>query len=193
MSYDKPEGNAEKFTKPAPPKLDVELQQVLHRHKGRHPRMFPANNFEASDLWISMQEPAKERDRPEWISQSTKAEPNLGSWSCPYIERVRYNLRIFLALSGKDQDFVAEMIRAGYPWRGDQLDFYREVIKNTDIMHGYVDKHGRDADGLLPKEYTTMILGQQFKVGQDWDSNLPYNKSERDPLAHKRNRTIPDE
>ena len=165
--------------RPPPPKLDMELQTVLHRHKGHWPRMFPRDPFEAADLWEAMQEPPKDRERPEWIPLGTKTDPHAGSWQTPYIDRLRYNLRVFLSHTPNDQAFIAEMIRAGYPWRGDKLDFYREVIKNTDIMYGYVDKYGRTADGLLPEEYTKMILKEVGKLTTAWTGNLPYDKNER--------------
>ena len=193
MSYDEPKEGAGSSTKSAPPKLDIELQQVLHRHKGIRPRMFPSNPFEASDLWVSMQEPPKERDRPEWISQSTKVNPNAGGWSCPYIDRVRLNLRIFLSLPEEDQNFVAEMIQSGYSWHGDGMDFYRAVIKNTDIMFSYVDKHGRSDDGLLPQEYTAMIFGEAKRLTQAWDGSLPYDKTERQSGIRTTSRQAYDE
>ena len=124
-----------------------------------------------------MNEAPNEREKPEWISKSTPTNPNAGGWQTPYIDRVLYTLRKFLTLIPNDQAFVADMIRAGYPWRGDDLPFYREVIKNTDIMHGHVDKHGRTADGLLPEEYTAMILKEVGKLAAKWDADLPYDKT----------------
>ena len=177
MFTDKPQKVEAK--RPPPPKLDMELKTVLGRHKGKWPRMFPRDHFEAADLWEALQEPPKDRDRPVWIGQGTKTDPTAGYWETPYIDRLRHNLRIFLSFNPADQDFIVEMIRAGYPWRGDDLDFYREVIKNTDIMHGYVDKHGRTADGLLPEEYTKMILKEVDKLAASWAANLPYDKNER--------------
>lgn len=165
--------------RPPPPKLDSILRDAFHNHKGHWPRMIPREPFEAADYWASMNEPAKERERPEWISKSTPHDQHAGGWQTPYIDRVLLTLRIFLTLKPNDQAFVAEIIRAGYPWRGDDLAFYRDVIKNTDIMRGYIDEHGRAADGLLPQEYTAMILKEVRKLAAAWTSNLPYDKNER--------------
>ncbi|MCP4186024.1 MAG: hypothetical protein GY763_00310 [Gammaproteobacteria bacterium] len=178
-NFNTPDEKETPATRPPPPKLDFVLRDVLHNHKGQWPRMMPREPFAAADYWTSMQEPPKERERPEWLSKSTPSDPHAGGWQTPYIDRVHHNLRKFLTLTPNDQGFVIDNIQAGYPWCGDNMDFYCEVIKSTGVMREFVSNHGKAPDGLLPKEYTAAILKQVQKLAAQWSSNLPYEKNER--------------
>ena len=177
-NFNEPEGPTTS-NRPPPPKLDSLLRDVFHNHKGQWPRLIPREPFEAADAWVRLQEQPTPLDQPQWISKGTPNDPYAGGWQVPYADRLVNNLRIFLSLAPNDQEFVISKIKAGYPWRGDSMEFYRDVIKNTDIMRGYIDEHGRASDGLLPQEYTTMILKEVRKLAAAWTSNLPYDKNER--------------
>ena len=179
MFDDKREKQSTDASRPPPQKLDSALRDVLHNHKGQWPRMLPREPFEAADLWVSLQEHSTSLEQPTWVSRATLKEPYAGGWQMPYTDRLVNNLRIFLALAPNDQDFVVAKIREGYPWRGDNMEFYCEIIKNTDIMREHIEEHGLAHDGLLPPEYTTMVLGQVKKLAAKFKSNLPYDKNER--------------
>jgi hypothetical protein len=157
--YDAPRNNTGPTTKTPPPAPEGALVDVLaglRQAGGKFPPMFPGDRLDAALYWMRHQEPESQRDRPEWIWKSgTDAG---GQWNTPYNDRVVETLHKFLGLSQPQQVFVIENIERGYPYRGDSIEFYLEVIKQTDIQAEYVKKHGRDADGLLPREYTGEIL-----------------------------------
>ena len=133
-NYNAPDDRETAINRPPPPRLDSELRDALHNHKGHWPKMLPKEPFQAADYWASMNEPPHERERVEWLSRSTPNDPNAGGWQTPYIDRVLLTLRIFLNLTPNDQEFVINNIRAGIPWRGDDLDMYRSIIVETKKM-----------------------------------------------------------
>jgi hypothetical protein len=157
--YDKPRGDTGPTTRTPPPRAEGALQEVIRGNMNankHHPTMMSNSPHDAALFWLRHQEPEKPSDRPEWIWKSGSDAG--GSWNTPHIDRVVETLHKFLGLSSPQQVFVIEKIEAGYPYRGDSIEFYLEVIKQTDIQAEYVKKHGRDADGLLPREYTGEIL-----------------------------------
>ena len=145
-------------TRTPPPRAEAALQEIIRRYTKagkRIPSVFPHSIHEAALYWMRHQEPESQRDRPEWIWK-TGSDAG-GEWLTPYVDRVVETLHKFLGLPPAQQEFVIQNINAGYPYRGDSIKFYQEVIKQTKIRDEHVKQHGRGADGLLPRAYTAEI------------------------------------
>ncbi|GAH88277.1 unnamed protein product [marine sediment metagenome] len=93
--------------------------------------MFPVDNLEAVNYWRElMEKPNEHTEAVEWIH--TK---NGGEWKTPYIDRMVYTLKKFLALSETHQAFIIDGIEnKNTPWRGDDIDMYKMVLEETQKM-----------------------------------------------------------
>lgn len=110
-----------------PPVVNEILIRILKSwyDKGKRSAHIPDSLFDAAQWWINLQEPADEyRDRPE--PQVNKDGEQTG-WLTPYHDRLAYNLRKFLGMSDTHKAFIIDRIRAGIPYRGDDIDFYKLV------------------------------------------------------------------
>jgi len=139
--------------RPDPPQIDSILISILDKSK-RKPRMFPVNRLEAAQYWKSKQEPPNEAtERVEW--QSAPKHREGGFWRSPYIDRVAFTLKRFLALDSPRQFFVIENIDKGCAWRGDGIGFFKMVIQEHKRMQEmgadeYINKAKVTAHGYLP-------------------------------------------
>ena len=155
--YEKPDFNDQPtFVRPPPPQAQEYLIAAFKKYGT--PKGFPNQHLSAANLWLSMQEGIRENERPEW-QDGSKATP--GHWKTPFIDRVLTSLSKFQQLSYEQQLYVSNGIKSGYPYRGDSIQMYKEIIKNTDIMREMVAKYGRTTGGdipnQLPHEYTSMV------------------------------------
>ena len=176
-SYNSPQ--EQPVTSKRPPLAEERIIEVITRIKsrnGRVPEMFPNSPYDIAQFWINHQEGEGERDRPEWI-YNTRSDDG-GAWQVPYVDRVVSNLKIFIKLNKTEQYFVIKNIDDGYLWRGDSIDLYIEIIKNTDLMHNAITRLGRDEHNRLPLEYTREVLRAVYATASDM-AELPYNKNER--------------
>jgi hypothetical protein len=174
MSYDEPRGDTGPTTRTPPPQPEGALQEVIRgnmKANKRHPTMMPNSPHEAALFWMRHQESESQRDRPEWIWKHGSDAG--GSWNTPYNDRVVETLHKFLGLSAPHQEYVIQQVKAGYPYRGDSIQFYIEVCKQTDIQAEYVKEHGRDPDGLLPREYTGAIMKAAIRLSMKMSGKLP--------------------
>ena len=151
--YDNSEDTNQDFERPEHPRIEAVLIKILERGK-RMPKMFPENKLEAANFWISKQEPPKEeREAVEW--QSNPKHRDGGFWKSPYIDRLAFTLKKFLALGSPRQFFVIENIDKGCPWRGDGIDFFKMVVQEHQKMQEmgadeYISKAKVTARGYLP-------------------------------------------
>lgn len=93
------------------------------------PNMIP----DAVKAWKELNEPYNiARETPRLVSLQGKEKENSVRWVCPYNERLIYTYRKFIALASKDQRIVLTGIRDRKVWyRGDDIDFYIEVVNET--------------------------------------------------------------
>lgn len=125
MFEDEPE--AKKQECPTPESV---LEKILKRRRHK-PKMFPSDPFQAARYWMAHQEQPK--DWKENAEQITKDGKGVG-WNTPYHDRLAVNLRIFFRLKYIHQCYVIENTEAGIPWRGDDIDFYTEVVREAQKM-----------------------------------------------------------
>lgn len=183
--FHKPTDNNEPtFDRPRPPQPEEELIRVLRQH-GKVTDSFPSNYHQAAMVWMGLMEPQKfPQEAAEWEPRASKQEPNAGRWMTPYIDRLRTSLHIFLDMSQPERAFVVHHINRGIPYRGDGIDMFREIIKNTDKMLEAVKEHGRGPstnkhpNGTLPVAYTNEVLVMMKKALKGM-TNLPYDKNEK--------------
>lgn len=180
--FQKPDNSNERTYEKKPPQIEEELILVLRRYgsKSNKPKMFPGAYLDQANYWIGKQETMKEHEEAHWQPGGTKTEPNAGYWITPYIDRVRSSLHQFLIFGDPEQAFIIHHIEQGVQYRGDTIGMYKSIIENTKIMGEYIDKYGRTEDGLLPENYTKMVMNQVRKVVDKWDAELPYDKNERE-------------
>jgi hypothetical protein len=172
--YDKPRGDTGPTTRTPPPLAEGALVDVLAglRQAGKSfPPMFPNDRLDAALFWIKHQEPERPADRPEWIWKSNSEAG--GSWNTPHVDRVVETLHKFLSLQPAQQYHVIEKIKAGYPYRGDSMEFYLEVIRQSEIRDEYIEKHGLDDNGLLPVEYTGEIMKAAHRLAMQMTGKIP--------------------
>ena len=156
--YDSRQYNDSPATRVPPPLAEGVLQDMLRRARKMHkyPKSLPYDIHEAALRWLRLQEPERPKERPEWIwKHGTDAG---GSWNVPYVDRVANTLSVFMKMKHAQQEFIIENTEAGYPWRGDSIAFYKEVIEQYKIRDGYIEKYGLVCTALLPPEYTLMVM-----------------------------------
>ena len=121
-----------------PPIPETALVSLL---TGQIPQHFPSRPLEAAKFWIQRQEPQTFSESPQFANN----KDGEGSWKCPYNDRLQYTLAKFLSMSDAQQMFILDHITRGYPWRGDDISFYKMVIAETDQMmidpEAYKAKH----------------------------------------------------
>lgn len=132
----------------APPTVNEALAKIfkswyIRRHSSAH---VPTEIYDAVTWWIDFQEPADEdKDRPQKMTN----KKGTISWITPYHDRVSYNLRMFLGMSEFQKAFIIDRIRAGIPYRGDDFEFYKMVVKQAEIMVKDPDNYIGHASEIL--------------------------------------------
>ena len=122
------------------PTVEEVIGGFLENFRGRKPKMFPSDPFQAANYWRSKQEPG---DRFTEAAQPP-VEKGKG-WKTPYHDRLLYTLKQFLALKPVEQVFVIEHIGHGIPWRGDDIHVYRAIVDEhhrmqQSDMQAYIDE-----------------------------------------------------
>jgi len=160
-SYDDKHGFNDQPTFDRPPPPEVLGQVVDHLGKLRHlPDCFRGRRLESAQWFVDLLEPPGPMEKTEWVTNSKDG----GGWKSPYADRVISCLRIFLGMGATHQAYVVDGVQSGVPWRGDKIDMYIEIRKQTAVMNEYVAKHGKGPDGQLPEEYTKMA-GKHIRDG----------------------------
>lgn len=119
-----------------PPQV-IDVLADICQHARRKPVMFPSDPRAAASYWINHQEPPNEStERPRQIKQKDKV-----FWQTPYHDRLAANLRTFLQFKKIHQLFVIEAIERGIPWRGDSVEFFADIIRETDKMLANKDEY----------------------------------------------------
>jgi len=139
MSYDEPKGSERTYTTKAPLPEEFLIRvykQWRVKHSSQH---IPQAYLDAALWWLAHQE------RP-----STQEQPTIGSdskgnqfWTTPYIDRVVGNFRKFLSLDETHKAFVIDKIKAGIPYRGDDIDMFMLICREEEKMSkdkpGYIE------------------------------------------------------
>lgn len=107
------------------------LQRERERGGKRRPKMFPVDNLEASNYWRQLMEPPNEHTEAiDWVH--TKSG---GHWHAPYIDRMVYTLKRFMAMTHVEQVFIIDGIEnKNCPWRGDSIDMYKMILEEEQKM-----------------------------------------------------------
>lgn len=122
------------------------LMQILKRHSEknrRKPKMMPGTTREAAQYWIDHQEPPN--DFKEAVTENFK-NGVLTGYDTPYHDRLARTLRSFLWLKAVHQAYVIDAAERKIWWRGDDMDMFPMIVKETDEMlkdpAAYDAKHG---------------------------------------------------
>lgn len=138
---------------PTPPLAEDLLIRVFKswrlRNKSKH---IPLDNLEAANWWMAHQEERQYSDLPEPM---TDKDGNVKGWSTPYHDRVVYNLRRFLKMSEPEKAYIIHHIERDVPYRGDSIDFYKQVVDQAAIMAQDPDTYRDDALRELSKIFGT--------------------------------------
>ena len=131
-----------------PPKVEASVSQVLARwrKKGGTSNHIPHSMSEAVNFWLNRQEKRTERDIDEPTYDN---KGNQVGWSQPHAERIAYNLNMFLKQSEPNKAFIVNNIENGTPYRGDDINFYKEVCAQSDIMSRNPAEYIQNAGNLL--------------------------------------------
>ncbi len=114
------------------------------------PEFIPPNLYDAARWWIECQEkPDGRRERPR-----LQREHGRTHWITPYHDRLVFALKKYLPLTAPQQAFILEHIRAGIPWRGDEINYYNQVVEHQRMM---------DKNPELFKKYASKIIKQFAK------------------------------
>ena len=92
------------------------------------PHPMPPNIGAAVDWWIKTMQPQERRD--EYARQSRN-----GGWHYPYLDRTADTLKRFLRLTIAQKEIVIAAREDGVYWRGDNMDFFMQVVNETMDMH----------------------------------------------------------
>lgn len=115
---------------PRPTTADY-LVPVLRRalNDRRYPRMIPGPNKAdwrpAVNFWVNHQEPMR---KPGEFSHQIRD----GVWHCPYLNRIKHALEVFLGFEHIQQLYVIEGIHQHLiAYRGDPFALYREICEES--------------------------------------------------------------
>lgn len=113
------------------PTPESRIEEILGR-TDRVPKMFPTDKFQAARFWMAHQEQPEDRDDDAAVPITVNGK--IVGWRTPYHDRLCVRLRTFLRLKSIQQVHIIENIDNGVPWRGDSIEFYLQVIKESEIM-----------------------------------------------------------
>ena len=112
-------------TSTPPPTAEGALVSLL---TGSIPDFMPMRPIDAAKFWLQRQEAQTFSESPTYNTDKNGD----GSWKCPFNDRVSFSLAKFLSMRKAEQLFIIDHIEQGYPWRGDEISFYKTVIAETD-------------------------------------------------------------
>ena len=121
----KPQKSDAPVTSTPPPTAEAGLVTLL---TGSVPDFMPMRPVDAAKFWLQRQEPQTFSESPTFQTDKNGD----GSWKCPFNDRVAFALAKFLSMHRAEQLFIIDHIEQGYPWRGDEISFYKSVIAETD-------------------------------------------------------------
>ena len=116
-------------TEKVPAAVDV-LAPIIRRHVKNNcydvwPEHIPRPEFKAAQWWMEHQEKPTNAEHLEPIYDHFG---NLKAWKTPYHDRVSYTLRKFLAMTELEQRAVIACIAEGIAYRGDDYDFFMDIV-----------------------------------------------------------------
>ncbi len=127
-----------------PPRVLDVLAPIFKGHSSKH---IPISHYDAAEFWIRHQE--KSTGWQEKIEKINDMNGNLAGWKTPYHDRVCSTARKFLLLNEIERAFVIDRIEYGVPWRGDEMDFYKMVCKQSVVMLKDPDAYVNNAHDIL--------------------------------------------
>ena len=140
MAKNRYQGEAEDEIDIGPPTPEQEIEKILKRHSKlgrRKPKMMPADPFQAARWWMAHQE------QPDEYREAVQKLGN-NRYETPYHDRLCRTLRKFLRLKHIHQLYIVESIDRGIPWRGDDIDFFTDVVKEHDKMQAAIAAGKKD-------------------------------------------------
>jgi hypothetical protein len=141
-----PGKNEERTYNTRPPIPDEFLVRVYKRWRMNHEsKHIPKDYLEAARWWLAHQESCSHNETPV-VGYDSKGNQH---WTTPYIERVVASWRKFLSLSEVEKAFVIDRIGNGIPYRGDDIEFYKEVCRQQEIMDKDPEAYKRSARGAI--------------------------------------------
>lgn len=140
MFEDKPQ--KKQMADPTPPLAEEVLIKIFKRWRLKHNSdHIPRDNLEAAKWWMAHQEEHQQGDLPY---ANTNKDGNITGWTTPYHDRLSYNLQKFLKLSEPEKAFVIHHVENDVPYRGDDIEFYKQVVTESDKMKLDRDKYIED-------------------------------------------------
>lgn len=135
------------------------IDMWIKRYKVKLPNTLPQDNFQAARFWMAHQIPAD-----NFVEHATPPAQKGGEWKTPYHDRLVYTLKRFMALKSIEQIYVLENIKRGIPYKGDDLDRYKQYVKDHEVMkkakdEGRFDEYVDEAFRLMKKALRRMNYG----------------------------------
>lgn len=79
-------------------------------------------------------------------------------WKDPYASRLAACLRKFLALSESERGYVVEQVGHGTAWRGDDMGFYRNVVRERAKFLSNPEKYINENTGKAAQAAGRMVV-----------------------------------
>lgn len=117
-----------------PEQIEEVLAKIVLDHvrfRGRLPSFIPDNEYAVASWWQDMQEKPTSLDKPHKVSVPGKDEYR---WESPYVRRLSYTLSKFLSLNENDQRLIIAAKEEDVYWRGDDIDFFMNLVSETQRM-----------------------------------------------------------
>ena len=105
--------------------LRADVAEHLRGWKGAAPHYLPTDPAQAAHVWLKVLEGPKDGEQPHRTAKG---------WRWPYADRVVYCLRRYLQLELSGQKTVIAAREDRIAWRGDDIEFFSQVIEQTFAM-----------------------------------------------------------
>lgn len=129
-------------TSTPPPPPEAALVSLL---TGSIPELMPMRPADAARWWLQRQEAQTFSEYPNYNTDKNGE----GSWKCPFNDRVSFTLAKFLSMRKAEQMFIVDHIEQGYPWRGDEIAFYKMVIAETEKFKANPEQYKEIGNAVL--------------------------------------------
>jgi len=116
------------------------LSEIMHRWYLKHSEQcaLPPHPEQAARHWVFLQEKPSSMEAPNIIAKKGGGS----TWNTPYLDRLVNTLNKFLHFGLESQNYIISAHKAGIPWRGDDMDFFKKVVEQTEEMREIgVDKY----------------------------------------------------
>ncbi len=114
--------------------LQADLLGIIESHrnsrKKAYPSTVPANPASAVDWFIKLM-PGQKHNEAARERSTLKGKKY---WSWPYADRIKYLVRAFFNADQDAQNLIIAARHDRIEWRGDGLDFFANVIDETEQM-----------------------------------------------------------